>query len=289
MNILYIGSSGALSLLPFKKLLAEGYTISAVGVFNPIVLHEKVIALENESLSLAANQHSIPLIDLSKTINNILQQCKDHSIELIIMSCYSKRLPDELINFSKYGCFNMHPSLLPRYRGSEPLFWQMKDAAQLGVSWHRVESDFDSGEVVFQRKIFADEGASYVEINQQLALMGSQLLLNLLTDLSAEKLTGQKQDDLSVSYFPYPSAKDFTVDTRGAAQLAYNYMRATYVFGYTYQCRVGDRIFTLTQALDYDNNASLEEVEIHRDTLYIPFKEGVLIASYTDKITTDLI
>jgi len=287
MNILYIGSSGALSLLPFKKLLAEDYKISAVGAFNPVVLHEKVIALENESLSLLANQHNIPLIDLSQPLNTILQQCTDYSIELIVMSCYSKRLPDLLFNFAKYGCFNMHPSLLPQYRGSEPLFWQMKNAAQLGVSWHRVESDFDSGEVLQQKKIFADEGASYGEINHQLAHAGAQLLVKLLSDLSADTLTGHKQNTLNVSYFPYPTSKDFTVDTNGSAQQAYNYMRATYVFGYTYECRLGGRQYSLTQALDYDNNACLDDVEVLRDTLYIPFKEGVLTARYTDKIAFD--
>ncbi len=124
MKILYIGSSGSLSLLPFQKLLLAGYHIAAVGVFKPMIMHSRVIALENESLALAANKHDIPVIDLARPIDTVLQQCKQFGIKLILMSCYSKRLPDALIEFPLLGCFNLHPSLLPAYRGPEPIFWQ---------------------------------------------------------------------------------------------------------------------------------------------------------------------
>lgn len=169
MNIFYIGSSGALSLVPFKKLLSSNNTVAAVGVFNPVVLHSKVIALENESLALAANQHDILLVDLSQPLAKILEQCEKCSIDIILMSCYSKRLPGELINIADKGCFNMHPSLLPQYRGPEPIFWQMKEASEMGVSWHQVSHAFDAGDLVSQQKVFVNEGAAYAEINQQLA------------------------------------------------------------------------------------------------------------------------
>ena len=60
MNILYIGSSGALSLIPFRKLLATEQSISAVGVYNPLFFEQKIIAVENESLALSAQQDAIP-------------------------------------------------------------------------------------------------------------------------------------------------------------------------------------------------------------------------------------
>ena len=147
MNILYIGSSGTLSLVPFKKLLSSEHSVTAVGVFNPIVSHNKIIALENSSLSLFADQKNIPVIDMSQSVGLIVEQCKKISIDIILMSCYGKRLPEEVVALAKSGCFNMHPSLLPSYRGPEPIFWQMKYESKTGVSWHYVTRDFDAGDV----------------------------------------------------------------------------------------------------------------------------------------------
>ncbi|PCJ87614.1 MAG: hypothetical protein COA54_04770 [Thiotrichaceae bacterium] len=284
MNILYIGSSGALSLIPFKKLLVSHYQVSAVGIFNPILLDGKVIALENESLSLLANQESVQVVDLSQSIDTIVQQCKRLSIDIILMSCYGKRLPTQIVNLPTQGCYNLHPSLLPDYRGPEPVFWQMKAAATIGVSWHKVVYDFDAGDICNQKKVMPDDGASYVEINQQLAEAGAGLMLDLLADCSSNKLSVIEQDAKLSRYYSYPIKKDFVVDTQWSAQHAYDFICATAVFGHTYQCAIDGRSYGLVEAFDYDNNANLDCVERQGDRLYIPFKEGVLVARYADTI-----
>jgi len=284
MNILYIGSSGPLSLVPFEKLLSTDNTITAVGVYKPVVFSDKVIAIENESLALAASQHDIPLLDLSRPANIVLQQCQVLSIDVILMSCYGKRLPDEIIHIAEKGCFNLHPSLLPRYRGPEPVFWQMKAASTLGVSWHQVVHDFDAGDVVAEKRVIADDGASYSEINLQLAESGAELMMTMLTDLSAGTLTFNPQNPDVASYCPYPQHQDFVVDTKWTARHAYNFMCATHAFGFPYQCQTGAYRYALLQALDYDNNATLEQTETQANRLYIPCREGVLIVTYTDKI-----
>lgn len=284
MNILYIGSSGALSLLPFKKLLTSSYPISAVGIYQPVEFKNKIIALENESLALAANQHDLPVIDLSQPAAQIVEQCKVLSIDLILMSCYSKRVPEVLINLATKGCFNMHPSLLPKYRGSEPIFWQMQQASDVGVSWHRVIHDFDACDIVAQKKVYLDDGASYAEINVDLANAGAVLMLTMLKQIAENKLVNTGQNPALSSYQPYPAEQDFIVDIAWSAQHAYNFMRATRTFGYRYICRLGNPCYFLDEALDYDNNDSLQTVEVKGNRLYIPCNEGVLMATFTGKL-----
>jgi len=284
MNILYIGSSGALSLIPFSQLLTSKHSIVAVGVFKPIVFDNKIIALENESLALSTSQSNIPLIDLSQTIDAIVEQCKKIPIDVILMSCYGKRLPDELVKLASKGCFNMHPSLLPQYRGPEPIFWQMKDASDIGVSWHRVIHDLDAGDIVIQQKVLLDDGLDYAQINQTLAEKGAELMMMLLSELSADGLVTTAQAPELVSYYPYPEALDFTIDTAWTAQHAYNFMRATQVFGYGYRCRIGSHQYLLDKAIDYDNNDRLSVAEVKANKLYIPCNDGVLIATFTAKL-----
>jgi methionyl-tRNA formyltransferase len=287
VNILYIGSSGALSLIPFRKLLATEQSISAVGVYNPLFFEQKIIAVENESLALSAQQHAIPVIDFSQPVDDLLDQLGRLNIDLILMSCYSKRLPDKIIRLASAGCFNMHPSLLPRYRGPEPVFWQMKDASDMGVSWHLVTHDLDAGDIVKQQKINLDEGLSFEEINLLLANTGAELMLTLLSDLSAPTpLLKTPQDEQLASYYPYPEKQDFSIDSTWTAQRAYHFMRATQAFGHAYLCQSAGHNLLLEKALDYDNNASLDSVNVHGNRIYIPFNEGMLIATYTGKLSS---
>lgn len=284
MNILYIGSSGAFSLLPFKNLLASSYPVSAVGIYRPVEFKNKIIAIENESLALAADQHEIPRIDLSQPVEQILAQCKKFAIDLILMSCYSKRLPKKIIEFPAYGCFNMHPALLPSHRGPEPIFWQMKSGGDVGVSWHRVNEDFDEGDIIAQQKVYLDDAASYGEINHTLVQAGVELMRTMLSDIAADKLISTVQRSALANYQSYPVACDFVVDVAWSAQHAYNFMCATQTFGYPFLCQLGETRYLLDTAIDYCNNDSLQAVEVQGNRLYIPCYVGVLIATFTARI-----
>lgn len=240
--------------------------------------------LENESLALAAKQSEIPVLDLSQPVADIVAQCSNYHIDIILMSCYGKRLPTEIIELAEKGCFNMHPSLLPRFRGPEPVFWQMKQASDMGVSWHQVVHDFDAGPVVVQQKLVPDDGADYSEISLQLAGRGAELMMQLLSELEEGQLKPIPQNPDIASYNPYPVNKDFVIDDNFTARQLYNFMRATHAFVQPYRYKSGKLLFYLDEALDFDNNITLDTAEIQGDKLYIPCNEGVLIASYTDKM-----
>ena len=284
MNILFIGSSGALSLSPFYKLLLSEYSVVAVAVYKPIKFQNKIIALENESLALAASKAEIPVIDLSQSLPELVAQISGITIDVIIMSCYSRRLPDVIIDLATRGCYNMHPSLLPRYRGPEPIFWQMRYADKTGVSWHKVVYEFDAGDIALQKEVFLDDGLSYSEISMFLAETGTDLMLKLLSEIASDSQTLIPQNADDASYCNYPESSDFVIDDRYSAQQIYNFMRATQVFSRSYLFQFDNYQFHLDAALDYDNNRCLETAEILGNRLYIPCNEGVLIATYTDKI-----
>ena len=285
MNILFIGSSGALSLTPFKSLLSSSHNISAVATYRPITFENKIIALENESLALAARQLDIPVIDMSQPVDALVKQLSEQQFDVILMSCFSKRLPAEIIDLPAAGCFNMHPSLLPSYRGPEPIFWQLKYGAVVGVSWHRVVNEFDAGDVVAQQGVKLEDGASYHEISSKLAEKGAQLMLRFLAELDGGRLTAVAQDNKLASYHPYPSANDFDIDTSYSARQLYNFMLGTEAFAQPYRYLSDSQHFFLDKPLAYDADRSIQSTRVEHDRLYIPCNGGVLIASYTDKIT----
>jgi methionyl-tRNA formyltransferase len=160
----------------------------------------------------------------------------------------------------------------------------MRAASKLGVSWHQVTHDFDAGDIAVQNELVIEDGESYLDINAQLAEIGAESMIDLLSDISAGTLTLTPQDSEAAGYEQYPQHKDFFIDSKWTAQHAYNFMCSTHVFDVSYRCQVGQYSYLLKSALDYDNNAHLDEAEIQPDRIYIPCMEGVLIASYIDKI-----
>ncbi len=249
-----------------------------------MTFERQIIALENESLALAARLHDIPVIDLAMPLAQILEQCQRYDIDLILMSCYRERLPDALICFPGYGCFNMHPSLLPGYRGPEPIFWQLQQGADLGVSWHRVVPEFDAGDIAAQKRVYLDDALDYHEICQLLAEAGSDILVKLLQNILKKNIKYIKQDIEYKSYYSYPSQDDFILLPTCTAQQLYNFMHGTAIFSLPYLYQSGDSCFLLETAVDYDNNKQLSSAMIEGGNLHIPCKQGVFIATYTAKL-----
>ena len=284
MNILFVGSAGPLSLLPFKALLASTHTLAAVGIYQPLLFKDNIIALENESLALAAQQSAVPVIDLSRPVASVLPQLRELQVDVLLMACYGRRLPKALFDFPAHGSYNLHPSLLPAYRGPEPVYWQLKHGAATGISWHRVSEAFDSGDIIAQKKVYLEDGLSYQQINAQLASAGSELMAGLLSELENGQLQGKNQNPDAASYFPYPQAEDFVLDVRGSARRACNFMCATQEFGQTFSCTIAGREYRLARAMDFDPNRVLECVEVQGECLFIPFKQGVLIATVAGKL-----
>ncbi len=284
MKILYIGSSGELSLVPFKALLSSGYHIVAVGVDNPIVFQQKIITLENEPLSLAAGEHEIPLINLALPVAEVIQQCRDYAVDIILMACYGKRLPTVFINFPAQGCFNLHPSLLPVFRGPEPVFWQMKAATRTGVSWHKVVHDFDAGDIVAQQVVSLDDGMDYQQINLLLGKAGAEQILRFLPGINNALQPVVKQSAEQASYYPYPQQQDFVVERQWTARHAYNFMCATDKFGQLYHCQYGGYSYLLGQAVAYEGQTDVEEIRVGNGKVIIPCKQSVLIATYAGRI-----
>ena len=147
--------------------------------------------------------------------------------------------------------------------------------------------EFDAGDVVKQKIVFLDDGISYLEINSIMADAGTDLMMQLLSELSELSIAspcGSPQVSTQSSYNPYPDKDDFVVDITGSAQQAFNFMRATEAFGWSYLCHIGNYRYMLDKALDYDNNDYLQDAEVSGNTLNIPCNEGVLVATFTAKL-----
>lgn len=218
-NIVYIGSAGVLSVIPLRVLLRQGVAIKAIAMLAdtrrwlesqpPMIADIKVG--DDEALSASASllqiaeKYKIPVIELPSQLEQSADVLKAYDTDLILMSCFSRKLPPAIFNLPRKGCFNMHPSVLPAYRGPSPVHWQCAHkVAESGVTVHRVSAAIDQGEIAVQKKIKTRHCVNKMELGYKLALLGGEAFVELLAKIESDSLTLEPQSEAEASYYGFP-------------------------------------------------------------------------------------
>lgn len=141
--------------------------------------------------------------------------------DVVVVVAFGQILPEAILNIPKYGCINVHASLLPQYRGAAPIQWAVIDGlSKTGVTTMYMEKGLDTGDIICQSEVVLAPDETGGSLFDKLAKDGAQLLVKTLVMLENGIATRRKQDDSKSSY-----AKMLTKDmgcldfTREAAEL----------------------------------------------------------------------
>ena len=287
MKVFFIGSSGPLSTLPLEWLLGSSHELCGIGTSQGVLAGQAegsmpaVIGVNSNPLAAIANEYGIPLLDLRlERLQLLVEQIAALQPDLLLVSCYAGKLPDELLQQATYGGINCHPSLLPAYRGPVPIFWQYRDGVDpLGVSLHCINQQWDAGDVIASSKVVVTNGQSAAQVEQELAAAFSRLLDETL-DVFPDGITRHVQNSAHASYFGYPEGDDFAIDTNWTARRAFNFMRATEHWGRAYPVMANGRAYALKHALAWANSEDGVGLMEKQGVVRIKLNPGVLAASY---------
>ena len=280
---LLLGTDAPFSSAVFSGLVRAGIDVVAVGVdgehpFAPLFSatthgHRETLA------SLAKAQglpfRAIPDVDAPEVREWIL----GHAPDFILVACFSQVLPEAVCASAGRDCLNLHPSLLPRYRGPAPLFWQLRAGEQKsGITLHRVAPKVDTGPILGQVQVDLVGGLDGAALEERFAEAGARLFLEMLGALpdAAER----SQAEAEASWQPHPSAEDFRIDPGWCAQRAFDFMRGTAHWGQPYPVTVEGHAFLLRDALGCEPDAELSAAfEQSGDSIRLRCSQGVLHAS----------
>lgn len=227
-----------------------------------------------------ARLHNIPLIGLSGAWSRSVDEMARCSPDIILVSCFARRLPDSVLSIPRLGCFNLHPSLLPAYRGPVPLFWQFRAGARaFGITLHRMASRLDAGNIVAQSTLAMPDGISSQGASQLLAEAGGRLLLETLDECRGTELIGFPQDGRYASYQGFPSPSDYAVNVGWSARRLYNFICATREPGVHYPCRIDSRVYCLLDVASWGETGDSELV-ISGNTITLPCSPGFVTARF---------
>jgi len=146
--------------------------------------------------------------------------------DLIVVAAYGQILPPSILELPRFGCLNVHTSLLPKYRGAAPIQWAILNGeAETGVTIMKMDAGLDTGDILTQATtpIHAEDDSP--TLHDRLARMGAELLVRTLPDYVAGKTPGRPQPAEGVSYAPKIKKQDGLIDWAQAARAVWNRVR----------------------------------------------------------------
>ena len=131
----------------------------------------------------------------------VLELIKNLNPELIVVVAYGKILPKNILEIPKYGCINVHGSLLPKYRGAAPIQWAILNGEEKsGVTTMFMDEGMDTGDMLLKEEIKIEDEDTSESLYFKLSNLGSELLIKTLDKLQNGKLDPQKQNEKDATY-----------------------------------------------------------------------------------------
>lgn len=135
---------------------------------------------------------------------------KEYSADFIIIANYNQILKEDIINLPKVITMNLHPSLLPEYRGANPIFWMFKNNEKTGgITLHKVDTGIDTGCIIKQRKIELTKSETVTSYIHKCGIRASIILRKILDNyIKTGEIPCMRQEHSSSYYFPKPKKSD---------------------------------------------------------------------------------
>ncbi|MCV2528803.1 MAG: methionyl-tRNA formyltransferase [Candidatus Lightella neohaematopini] len=198
LRIVFIGSS-IFSLYHLIKLIKKKYCIILI-ITKPKSKLSKISKKHALNLIIKASiKYNIPILQ-SQSLNEIYSVLSKLTISLIIIASYGKKLSESIINIPKFGCLNVHGSLLPRWRGSAPIQRAIHYGdCVTGITIIKINNNLDTGNIIYQKFCVIKKYDNSITLCKKLAKMGALILIKLLK-INLFDITSTSQNNIGITY-----------------------------------------------------------------------------------------
>ena len=225
MRVVFMGTPD-IAATCLKKVLADGFDV--VGVYTqpdrPKGRGMKLVASPVKEVAVAAG---IPVFQPENFREDAsVEALRALQPDICAVVAYGRILPQKVLDVPKYGCINIHASLLPKYRGSAPYQWAVLDGlTETGVTAMYLTREMDAGDIIDVSKTPIGENETAGELLDHLAVLGAELLSKTLTRFESGKVPAAPQDASGVSYAPMLDKSMCPIDWTKTAQQVHNHVR----------------------------------------------------------------
>jgi len=203
INYIFFGSSN-LSVIVLNELKQSNYLPSII-VTTPDKEQGRKLVMKPNVVKQWAIDNNIAFYDAGKLNAEVVERLKSDATkmnaQLFIVASYGKIIPKAVLDIPTKGSLNIHPSLLPKYRGPSPLpSVILADDKHTGVTIMKIDEQMDHGPIVAQKLIDIDEWPTYEDFEEMMAISGAQLLIETIPRWIAGDLKETPQDHTAATF-----------------------------------------------------------------------------------------
>lgn len=196
------------------KIVLAGTPFFSVPTFEKIIQNFDVVAIISQPnrpsgrgmiitptpTSILASKYNIQLFQPEK-IQDIEQTLKTLDYDVLITMAYGQIIPEQILNIAKKGSYNIHASLLPKYRGSSPIHYAIWNGEkETGITFMEMVKKMDAGDMLFQASVKIEDDDNYDSMSEKLSNLAQNNIVNWLEKISQDDFVKTSQDENQVSF-----------------------------------------------------------------------------------------
>jgi methionyl-tRNA formyltransferase len=226
LRIIFMGTA-KLSCASLQALLASpDFNVAAV-VTQPDKPKGRDLKLQPSPVKQLGVERGLPLLQPARARNEeFVQELRALEPDLIVVAAYGQILPASILEVPRFGCLNVHTSLLPKYRGAAPIQWAiLNDDSETGVTIMKMDAGMDTGPILSEERTPITAADTAETLHDRLAELGARLLVGTIPDYVAGRVQPRPQPTEGVSYAPKIKKEDGHLDWNQPARSLWNRVR----------------------------------------------------------------
>lgn len=200
MKIIFMGTPD-FAVDTLLAILEAGHEVTLV-VTQPDKPKGRGKSLQYPPVKESALRHELPVFQPVKIREaESLAEFNQYEADLIVVAAFGQILPKEILTKPKYGCINVHASLLPKYRGAAPIQWAILDGEKSsGVTIMQMSEGLDTGDMIAKVEVLLDPEETGGTLHDKLAKAGAKLCVQTISSIEEGTAQFEKQEDAKSSY-----------------------------------------------------------------------------------------
>lgn len=210
------------------KALLETPELSVVAVVTqPDRPAGRDMKLQFSAVKKTAVTAGVPVLQPGRARNpEFVEQLRSLAPDLVVVAAYGQILPGAILDMPRFGCINVHTSLLPKYRGAAPIQWALLNGdRETGVTIMKVAPSLDTGDILSQEMTPIEDSDNAETLHDRLAEMGAKLIVPTIRNWVAGRITPRPQDESQATHVRKISKEDGKLDWTQPARVLWNRIR----------------------------------------------------------------